>query len=139
MKVAQFRTFGWIARQSPHVRVTDETITNESKYHFSQLSDKTFNYRIPLEDRKQWFKRGVLWPTMILVEKKYGQANSQRTENAYVRVYRQSDGAILDVLIGTSLDLATLLAVEFGVPLFTVSLTRHGMRGVAQRIQIDLV
>lgn len=136
--MAIFRTFGWIARQNPHVRVTEDVITNDSKFNFPQLSDITFHAGIPLEERKTWFKRGVLWPTMILVEKKYNQEMSQRTEYAYVRVYRQSDGAILDVLVGDSLDLATLLAIEFRVPLFSVTCSRKGMRGVAQRIQIDL-
>ncbi|MFW9855334.1 MAG: hypothetical protein ACFFFG_09735 [Candidatus Thorarchaeota archaeon] len=136
--MAQFRTFGWIARQNPHVRVTEDVVSNDSGYKFPQLSDKVPQLNIPLEERKKWFKRGSLWPTMILVEKRYGEANSQRIERAYVRVYRQSDGAILDVLVGDSLDLATLLAVEFGVPLFSVTCSRKGMRGVAQRIPIEL-
>jgi hypothetical protein len=134
----QFRTFGWIARQNPHIRVTEKEIIETKKFVFKNLQDKDPE-KTPVEERESWFKRGELWPTLILVEKAWDEATGSRTEHSFVRIYRHEDGAILDILIAYSLDTATLLAHNFKVPLFSVTCSRKGTRGTAQRIHMDIL
>ena len=131
----QFKTFGWIARQNPNIRMNIDDIADDKKYIFPALKEKSS--KVPVEDRKAWFKKGSLWPSLILVEK--GYEGSIKTENAFIRIYRHEDGAILDILAGTNLDEATLLAIEFKVPIFSVTCSRKGTRGTAQRIHMDIL
>ncbi|NHJ02385.1 MAG: hypothetical protein EAX86_09645 [Candidatus Heimdallarchaeota archaeon] len=133
----QFKTFGWIARQNPHIRVTRKEIIDNKKYAFPQLAEK--DPKSPFKERKSWFKKGVLWPTIILVEKGWDEEGIEKREDAYIRIFRHSDGAILDILVGDSLDDATLLAIEYNVPLFSVTCSRKGTRGTAQRIHMDIL
>ena len=131
----QFRTFGWIARQNPNIRMNADNITDDKKFTYPAFEDKSS--KVPVEDRKAWFKKGSLWPTLILVEK--GYEGSIKTENAFIRIFRHEDGAILDILAGINLDEATLLAINFRVPLFSVTCSRKGTRGSAQRIHMDIL
>ena len=134
-----FRTFGWIARQSPHLRVTENEIVKSKNYVFKHLQDKDPK-KTPIEDRTElWFKKGELWPTLVLVEKSWDEETGIRSEHSYVRIYRQDDGAILDILVALSLDMATLIAHNFKVPLFSVTCSRKGTRGTAQRIHMDIL
>ena len=132
----QFRTFGWIARQNPHIRITKNEIKDTHKFTFRELSDK--RVQVTLEDRKAWFKKGELWPTIILVEKGWDESGTTKIEDAYIRIFRHEDGAILDILVGESLDEATLLAIDYQVPLFSVTCSHKGTRGTAQRIHMDI-
>ncbi len=131
----QFRTFGWIARQSPNIRMDEDEIIDDNKFTFPALEGK--NPKVPIEERKKWFKKGSLWPTLILVEK--GYRGNTKTEHSYIRIYRNNDGAILDILAGETLDDATLLSIDFNVPLFSVTCSRKGTRGTAQRIHMDIL
>ena len=133
----QFRTFGWIARQNPHIRMTDTEIIDDNRFIFRGLKGKEPS--VPVEERKNWFKKGELWPTLILVEKAWDEITGRRTENSFVRIYRHEDGAILDILAALSLDNATLMAHDFKVPLFSVTCSRKGTRGTAQRIHMDIL
>ncbi|MHA2109501.1 MAG: hypothetical protein ACXABU_14445 [Candidatus Hodarchaeales archaeon] len=133
----QFRTFGWIARQNPHIRVTETEIIDDKRFIFSGLKGKSVE--TPVKIRKEWFKKGELWPTLILVEKAWDEETGARTEHSFVRIFRHEDGAILDILVALSLDTATLLAHEFSVPLFSVTCSRKGTRGTAQRIHMDIL
>ncbi|MHA2168272.1 MAG: hypothetical protein ACXACP_11770 [Candidatus Hodarchaeales archaeon] len=133
----QFRTFGWIARQNSHIRMTETELEDDKRYIFGGLKGK--DPSVPVEERKYWFKKGELWPTLILVEKAWDEITGQRTENSFVRIYRHEDGAILDILASLSLDNATLMAHEFKVPLFSVTCSRKGTRGTAQRIHMDIL
>lgn len=135
--MGKFRTFGWIARQNPHFRMMENSIKENPKFTFPEVSDRSI--QTLLEDRKVWFKKGELWPTIILVEKGWDESGIIKTEYAYVRIFRHEDGAILDILVGLSLDQATLLAIDYQVPLFTVSCSRKGIRGTAQRIHLDII
>ncbi|MFX0052094.1 MAG: hypothetical protein ACFFAJ_08645 [Candidatus Hodarchaeota archaeon] len=135
--MGKFRTFGWIARQNPHVRMMGDRVKENPKYTFPEILDKSV--QTPLEDRLAWFKKGQLWPTIILVEKGWDETGTEKTEYAYVRVFRHEDGAILDILVGLSLDQGTLLAIDYKVPLFSVSCSRKGIRGTAQRIHLDII
>ncbi len=132
----QFRTFGWIARQSPHIRILKNEIRDTYKFSFRELSDK--KAQVALEDRKTWFKKGELWPTIILVEKRWDESGTVKKEDAYIRIFRHEDGAILDILVGETLDEATLLAIDYKVPLFSVTCSRKGTRGTAQRIHMSI-
>ena len=131
----QFRTFGWIARQNPNIRMNETSIINDKKFSFPAIEDKSI--KVPVKERKKWFKKGSLWPTLVLVEK--GYEGKSKTENAYIRIFRHEDGAILDILSGLNLDDATLLAIDFNVPLFSVTCSRKGTRGTAQRIHMDIL
>lgn len=133
----QFRTFGWIARQTPHIRMTETEIIDEKRFIFRGLEGKKPD--VPVDERKKWFKKGELWPTLILVEKAWDEITGHRTENSFVRIYRHEDGAILDILAALSLDNATLMAHDFKVPLFSVTCSRKGTRGTAQRIHMDIL
>ncbi len=133
----QFKTFGWIARQNPHIRMTKDEIIDSKKFTFPQLAEK--NIKTSFAKRKSWFKKGGLWPTIILVEKGWDKEGIEKREDAYIRIFRHSDGAILDILVGESLDDATLLAIEYNVPLFSVTCSRKGTRGTAQRIHMDIL
>jgi hypothetical protein len=135
--MGKFRTFGWIARQNPHVRMMEDRIKENPKYTFPEISDKIV--QTSLEERLAWFKKGQLWPTIILVEKGWDETGTEKTEHAYVRVFRHEDGAILDILVGLSLDQGTLLALDYNVPLFSISCSRKGIRGNAQRIHLDII
>ncbi|MFX0185093.1 MAG: hypothetical protein ACFE95_18575 [Candidatus Hodarchaeota archaeon] len=135
--MGKFRTFGWIARQNPHFRMMENSIKENSKYVFPEFSNKPI--QTPPEDRKNWLKKGELWPTIILVEKGWDESGTIKTEHAYVRIFRHEDGAILDILVGMSLDQGTLLAIDYNVPLFTLSCSRKGVRGTAQRIHLDII
>jgi len=135
--MGKFRTFGWIARQNPHFRMMENSIKENPKFTFTEISERSI--QTPLEDRKIWFKKGELWPTIILVEKGWDESGTIKTEHAYVRIFRHEDGAILDILVGLNLDQATLLAIDYQVPLFTVSCSRKGVRGTAQRIHLDII
>ena len=131
----QFKAFGWIARQNPNIRMNIEDITDDKKYTFPVFEEKSV--KVPVGERKAWFKKGSLWPTLILVEK--GYEGSIKTENAFIRIFRHEDGAILDILAGTNLDEATLLAIDYKVPIFSVTCSRKGTRGTAQRIHMDIL
>jgi len=131
----QFRTFGWIARQNPNYRMMEDTVIDDHKYSFPELADK--DPQTIVQDRKKWFKKGKLWPTIILVEKGWDPSGTIKTEHAYIRIFRNS--AIVDILVGLSLDEATLLAIEYRVPFFSITCSRKGIRGAAQRIHLDLV
>ena len=133
----QFRTFGWIARQNPNVRVTETEIIDDKRFIFNGLQGKSVE--TPVNERKDWFKKGELWPTLILVEKAWDEETGARTEHSFVRIFRHEDGAILDILVALSLDMATLIAHDFGVPLFSVTCSRKGTRGTAQRIHMDIL
>jgi hypothetical protein len=133
----QFRTFGWIARQNPHIRIGENTVEDNKRFSFPKLADKDFN--TPVQERKAWFKKGDLWPTLLLVEKGWDKTGTTKIEDVYVRIYRQDDGAILDIIVGKNLDEATLLAIDFKVPLFSVTCSRKGTRGTAQRIHMDIL
>ncbi len=131
----QYKTFGWIARQNPNIRMNIEDITDDKKYIFPVFGEMSL--KVQVGKRKAWFKKGSLWPTLILVEK--GYEGSIKTENAYIRIFRHEDGAILDILAGTNLDEATLLAIDYKVPIFSVTCSRKGTRGTAQRIHMDIL
>ncbi|MFX1282020.1 MAG: hypothetical protein ACFFB5_00130 [Promethearchaeota archaeon] len=133
----QFRTFGWIARQNPDIRMTKNKIEDNKKFTFPELSDKKI--QVAVKDRKTWFKKGELWPTIILVEKGWDKTGTIKKEDAYIRIFRHEDGAILDILVGESLDDGTLLAVDYEVPLFSVTCSRKGTRGTVQRIHLDII
>ncbi|UCG90205.1 MAG: hypothetical protein JSU57_00325 [Candidatus Heimdallarchaeota archaeon] len=133
----QFRTFGWIARQNAHIRMTKDKIEDNKKFTFPELSDKKI--QVAVTDRKVWFKKGELWPTIILVEKGWDKTGTIKKEDAYIRIFRHEDGAILDILVGESLDDGTLLAVDYKVPLFSVTCSRKGTRGTVQRIHLDII
>ncbi|GAG20894.1 unnamed protein product [marine sediment metagenome] len=133
----QFRTFGWIARQNPHIRITENETIDEKRFIFSGLQGKPVE--TPVKERKDWFKKGELWPTLILVEKAWDEETGARTEHSFVRIFRHEDGAILDILVALSMDAATLLAHGFKVPLFSVTCSRKGTRGTAQRIHMDIL
>ena len=133
----QFRTFGWIARQNPNIRIMKDGIEDDQKFIFPGLSDKKIN--VAVLDRKTWFRKGELWPTIILVEKGWDDSGAFKKEDAYIRIFRHEDGAILDILVGESLDDATLLAIEYKVPLFSVTCSRKGTRGTVQRIHMDII
>ncbi|MFX0205710.1 MAG: hypothetical protein ACFFDT_06955 [Candidatus Hodarchaeota archaeon] len=132
-----FRTFGWIARQNPNIRIEKDGIKDDKKFEFAELSDKKIDNA--LFDRKTWFKKGALWPTIILVEKGWDESGTIKKEDAYVRIFRHEDGAILDILVGESLDDGTLLSIEYNVPLFSVTCSRKGTRGTVQRIHMDIL
>ena len=133
----QFRTFGWIARQNPHIRVLETEIIDNKRFTFAALKGKKLES--PVEDRKDWFKKGELWPTLLLVEKAWDEGTGVRTENSFMRIFRHEDGAILDILVALTLDNATLLAHDFKIPLFSVTCSRKGTRGTAQRIHMDIL
>ncbi|PWI49216.1 hypothetical protein CEE45_02425 [Candidatus Heimdallarchaeota archaeon B3_Heim] len=133
----QFRTFGWIARQNPHIRLTESETIDDNRFIFSGLKGKSVE--TPVKERKDWFKKGELWPTLILVEKAWDEETGARTEHSFVRIFRHEDGAILDILVALSMDTATLLAHDFKVPLFSVTCSRKGTRGTAQRIHMDIL
>ncbi len=133
----QFRTFGWIARQNPHIRLLETEIIDNKRFIFAGLEGRTVE--TPVEERKSWFKRGELWPTLLLVEKAWEEETGIRTENSFMRIFRHEDGAILDILVALSLDSATLLAHHFKIPLFSVTCSRKGTRGTAQRIHMDIL
>jgi hypothetical protein len=133
----QFRTFGWIARQSPNIRIEKDGIKDDKKFIFTEISEKKVD--TPVLDRKSWFEKGVLWPTIILVEKGWDKTGTMKREDAYVRIFRHEDGAILDILVGENLDDGTLLAIEYNVPLFSVTCSRKGTRGTVQRIHMDIL
>ena len=133
----QFRTFGWIARQNPHIRMLKDKIEDDNKFIFPELSDKKI--QVAIIDRKAWFKKGELWPAIILVEKGWDESGTVKKEDAYIRIFRHTDGAILDILVGESLDAATLLAIEYKVPLFSVTCSRKRIRGTVQRIHMDII
>ena len=133
----QYRTFGWIARQNPNIRMLKNNIEDDHKFTFPVLSDK--KTKVAVKDRIAWFKKGELWPTIVLVEKGWDESGTVKKEDAYIRIYRHEDGAILDILVGESLDAATLLAVEYKVPLFSVTCSRKGTRGTVQRIHMDII
>jgi hypothetical protein len=115
--------------------MVEDEIIDDNKFTFPVLENK--KSKVPVEERKKWFKKGSLWPTLILVEK--GYQDNIKTEHSYIRVYRHKDGAILDILAGMTLDDATLLAIDFNVPLFSVTCSRKGTRGSAQRIHMDIL
>lgn len=133
----QFRTFGWIARQNPNIRIEKDGIINDKKFEFTELSDKKADDAV--SDRKTWFEKGLLWPTIILVEKGWDKTGTIKKEDAFIRIFRHEDGAILDILVGESLDDGTLLAIEYNVPLFSVTCSRKGTRGTVQRIHMDIL
>lgn len=112
-------------------------IEDDHKFTFPVLSDK--KTKVAVKDRIAWFKKGELWPTIVLVEKGWDESGTVKKEDAYIRIYRHEDGAILDILVGESLDAATLLAVEYKVPLFSVTCSRKGTRGTVQRIHMDII
>ena len=107
------------------------------RFIFAGLEGKTIE--TPVEERRNWFKKGELWPTLLLVEKAWEEDTGIRTENSFMRIFRHEDGAILDILVALSLDAATLLAHEFKIPLFSVTCSRKGTRGTAQRIHMDIL
>jgi hypothetical protein len=113
----------------------EDTVIDDHKYSFPELADK--NSQTAIEDRKKWFKKGELWPTIILVEKGWDPSGTIKTEHAYIRILK--NGAIVDILVGLSLDDGTLLAIDFNIPLFSITCSRKGIRGAAQRIHLDLV
>ncbi len=115
----------------------EDTIEDDKRYFFPNLADK--DIKTPVEKRKEWFKKGELWPTLLLVEKGWDQTGSYQIEDVYLRIFRHTDGAILDILVAKNLDDATLLAVDFNIPLFSVTCSRKGTRGTAQRIHLDIM
>ena len=133
----QFRTFGWIARQNPHIRMLETEIIDNKRFIFVGLEGKTVE--TPVAEGRNWYKKGVLWPTLLLVEKAWEEETGIRTENSFMRIFRHEDGAILDILVALSLDSATLLAHDFKIPLFSVTCSRKGTRGTAQRIHMDIL
>ncbi|MFX0015408.1 MAG: hypothetical protein ACFFB2_12755 [Promethearchaeota archaeon] len=133
----QYRTYSWIARQNPDIRMTRNKLKDNKKFSFPALSKKKI--QAPLPERNAWFKKGELWPTIVLVEKGWDETGTKKTEDAYIRIFRHEDGAILDILVGESLDDATLLAVDFNIPLFSVTCSRKGTRGTVQRIHMDII
>jgi hypothetical protein len=114
-----------------------DKIEDENKFIFPELSDK--KVKVAVIDRKAWFKKGELWPAIILVEKGWDESGTVKKEDAYIRIFRHTDGAILDILVGESLDEATLLAIEFKVPMFSVTCSRKGIRGSVQRVHMDII
>lgn len=133
----QFRTYGWIARQNANIRIVKDGMEDDNKFIFPKLSDK--DIKDAVLDRKTWFKKGELWPTIILVVKGWDDSGTIKKEDAYIRIFRHEDGAILDILVGESLDDATLLAIEYKVPLFSVTCSRKGTRGTVQRVHMDII
>lgn len=117
--------------------MTKNKIEDNKKFTFPELSDKKI--QVAVKDRKTWFKKGELWPTIILVEKGWDKTGTIKKEDAYIRIFRHEDGAILDILVGESLDDGTLLAVDYEVPLFSVTCSRKGTRGTVQRIHLDII
>ena len=112
-------------------------IIDNKRFIFVGLEGKTVE--TPVAERRNWYKRGVLWPTLLLVEKAWEEETGIRTENSFMRIFRHEDGAILDILVALSLDSATLLAHDFKIPLFSVTCSRKGTRGTAQRIHMDIL
>lgn len=130
-----FKPFNWIARQGPNIRVLGNEVVSDGKFPNPELPELESS---SVEERQNWFAKGKLWPTLFLVEQHISETGGKKEEIVYARLYRRTDGAIIDILMGETLDFATLIAVDFNLPLYSVNCSRKGSRGNVQRIHLEL-
>jgi len=127
------RTYSWIARQPHNVRfeLGGEVETDGHPESIRYAKENKEKLR---PGRSDVFKRGVLWPSLILVEKAW-DASLDADIAVYARIYRRRTKLIVDVALGKDMEEAMQTAMSFGIPVYSVSKSRKGKRGGAQRVQ----
>lgn len=122
------RTYAWIARQPYSIRYTKEERITDDSIGAERFSGSFKDLKEPY---KKNFKRGFLWPSLILVEKPF--AKETKIE-IYIRVFKQTYNAIVDFYVSGDMDDVTMLSREYSIPIYRVSSSRKGKRGSVQKI-----
>ena len=127
------RTYSWIARQPHNVRFEYGSKVEHDGHSESARYAKENKFQA---GNTEMFERGVLWPSLILVEKAWdARLEEESTLKVYARIYRRRTKLIVDVALGHDMADAVTLATKFSVPLYAVSKSKRGKRGGAQRVQ----
>ncbi len=123
MSPGSFRTYSWIARQPFNVRYS---IKNGNYEIDGSELGKEYVSKHPKvgESVPSCFKKGSLWPSLILVEKR--SHGSGVDLGVYARVFKRDASLVIDLEVGQDIDEAHSLANEFNIPLFAKSWTKTG-------------
>ena len=134
MPSTTFKTFGWIARQKPHILVLEGEVIKEVDRIPKEITIPDPN--IPLKEREKIFERGKFWPTIVLLEKTFNSGEKKETRT-FARVYKRRYNLFIDILIGHTMLEASEFANRFNIPLYSVNCSKKGNRNSAQRIRMD--
>ena len=123
MSPSSFRTYSWIARQPFNVRyflIQEKAETDGSENSMEYLA----KYPKVCEAVPGCFKKGSLWPSLILIEKR--SINSEISIEVFARIFKRESSLVVDVEVGKDIDEAHSIATKFKVPLYTKSWTKTG-------------
>lgn len=127
----RFRSLKALAKEAFNVRFAADQVLTDDSFE-SELFLETYNAeQLIVSD----FKRGELWPSMVLIEKKlFGEREEQVRVFARAVKKKLGDGCIIDAALGSTLDEAYKLANHFDVPIFQITTSKNGRRGGVHRL-----
>lgn len=123
MPPGAFRTYSWIARQPFNVRyfLSQERVETDG----SRISKTYENEHPRLSDPvPDCFKKGSLWPSLVLVEKHSSELISEVV--VFARIFKREEHLVIDLEVGRDMDQAHAFASQFKVPLYTKGWTKSG-------------
>ncbi|MFX1253756.1 MAG: hypothetical protein ACFFCZ_19245 [Promethearchaeota archaeon] len=124
------KPFSWIARQPYSIRYGKiETVSDNEPETQDFLND------MPLSEDIE-FERGTLWPTFVLVENLW--SSKPEDTDVFIRIFRKEENIVVDIWKGHDMTIASNLAKEYNIPIYSISTTRNGKRSVVHRINPDV-
>ncbi|MHA2270549.1 MAG: hypothetical protein ACXACI_01715 [Candidatus Hodarchaeales archaeon] len=123
MSSGSFRTYSWIARQPYNVRylLTQGRVeTDDSKNSQNYVS----TYPKLKDPVPECFKKGSLWPSLVLIEKHSADLNSEII--VYARIFKREEELVIDLEVGQDIDEAHAFATKFKIPLYRKTWTKTG-------------
>ncbi len=125
----RFRSLKALAKEKFSVRFAEDKVLTDDSFE-SELFLEAFNTeQLAVTD----FKRGELWPSMVLIEKEL-LGEKKEEIRVFARGVKKKFDAIFDAELGNSLDEAYKLANHFDVPIFQITTSSNGRRGGVHRL-----
>jgi len=123
------RTFSWIAKQPYNIRYQADNVLNDNSGESEQFIQE--NPKIKTNDDSV-FQRGVLWPSLVLVEKNW-EGDGKQVE-IFVRIFKKKLKLIIDIYMGDDMNIITSLAEKYAIPIYRIITSKKGKRGSVQRL-----
>ncbi len=124
------KPFSWIARQPYSIRYGKTEVVSDN-----EPETQDFLNDMPLSEDVE-FERGILWPTFVLVENLW--SSKPEDTDVFIRIFRKDENIVVDIWKGHDMKVASSLAKEYNIPIYSISTTRNGKRSVVHRINPDV-
>ncbi|MFX0209216.1 MAG: hypothetical protein ACFFDT_24745 [Candidatus Hodarchaeota archaeon] len=127
--MTRFRSLKSLAKEKFNVRFAENKVLTDDSFESELFLEAFKTNQLAVSD----FKRGELWPSMVLIEKELS-GEKQEHIRVFARAVKKKYDAVIDAELGKSLDEAYKLANHFDVPIFQITTSTNGRRGGVHRL-----